>query len=177
MLSGAHLGFKELKIMPKQIEELLITQAWPWIEIANDLQEGKGVIAKQDIQKQHVVCNYGGDVFNENHAKKNLLCNPKICDYLFEFKIRQNGKNKLMYRNHDNNSPFSFGKFLNHSKKHPNLICKLFVTSSGEPDILFITKVKIQKGEQLVWDYGAKYAGVKDCVSNCSKCKLLKNRR
>ena len=97
MLSGAHLGFKELKIMPKQIEELLITQAWPWIEIANDLQEWKGVITKQDIQKQHVVCNYGGDLLNENHAKKNLLCNTKICDYLFEFKFRQNGKNKLMY--------------------------------------------------------------------------------
>ena len=171
MLSGAHLGFKDLMIIPRPIKETLNLQNWPWIEVVNDLPEGKGVIAKEIIRKNRVICNYGGDLISECNARLHLLSYPKMWDYLFEFPVIRNGEEITMYRNHDSKSSFTFGKYLNHSKKHPNLLCRVLVTSSGEPDILFVSRVTIKKGQQLLWDYGDNYQGVKDCVASCSKCK------
>ena len=66
------------------------------------------------------------------------------------------------------------GKYINHSKIHPNLKCRLFVTSKGVIDVLFITIRNIVAGEQLIWDYGNSYDGVQNCVEDCPKCQSLK---
>ena len=45
------------------------------------------------------------------------------------------------------------GRFINHSKKSPTLVAKV-IEISGSPHIVFISKCKIQPGEELVYDYG-----------------------
>lgn len=65
----------------------------------------------------------------------------------------------------------TFGKFLNHSKKHPNLMAKVMLhPQSGKPDIIFKAQKNIKKGEQLCYDYGPKYKGLNECLDSCWKC-------
>ena len=76
--------------------------------------------------------------------------------------------------NHDVMRDEIIGKYINHSKIHPNLKCRLFVTSKGIIYVLFITIRNIVAGEQLIVDYGNSYDGVQNCVEDCPKCQSLK---
>lgn len=135
------------------------------------LPEGKGVFATEDMPKGTIVCNYGGKFHSHKYCEKNLLPFEQKCDYLIELRENMKGKWALVYLNHDSTTD-SFGKFLNHSQKHPNLKTKIFALGEcAKLDILFITKRTIKKNEELVWDYGPKYTGVGKCVSSCRICK------
>ena len=79
------------------------------------------------------------------------------------------------YKNHDVMTDNIIGKYINHSKIHPILKCRLFVMSKGVIDVLFITIRNIVAGKHLIWDYGNSYDGVQNCVQDCPKCQSLKN--
>lgn len=145
-------------------------QDWDGL-IIREVDEGRGVFVEKEIRKGTVVCNYGGDFLTKEYAEINLLKHPKKCDYLVELKEISHGERKTFYLNHNNNTRFSFGKLLNHSKLHPNLSIKIFETVQNTLDVIFVARRKILQGEQLLWNYGKAFTGVDDCVSDCSRCK------
>ena len=55
-----HLGYKFRHIVPLEIESLITSQEWPYVEVRDGLEEDRGVFAKVNIDKNKVVCNYGG---------------------------------------------------------------------------------------------------------------------
>lgn len=75
-----------------------------------------------------------------------------------------------LYLNHDD-STHSMGKYINHSKLHPNLTYKIYATKDLKLDVIFFAKSKIVKGSELLWNYGNQFSGVNDCVQSCKKCQ------
>ena len=169
-----HLGYKFRHIMPLEIKSLIASQEWPYVEVRDGLKEGRGVFAKVNINKNKVVCNYRGLILSAEEVSKTLLNEPSKCDYLLEMNENINGQTVKFYKNHDVMKDNIIGKYINHSKIHPNWKCRLFVTSKGVINVLFITIRNIVAGEQLIWDYSNSYDGVQNCVEDCPKCQSLK---
>ena len=157
------------KNIPSYLRHRCISQNWKNIVLRTGLKEGNGVIATNVIQKGTVVCNYGGHFMPYKYVKKHLLPYENMCDYLLEIKENFRGKYRLFYLNHDEKSSETFGKYLNHSKKHPNVAMKIYADGK-KLEVIFVTLREITKNEQLVWDYGNSYGGVADCVENCTRC-------
>ena len=100
------------------------------------------------------------------------------CEFLVEMNENYKGQKKLFYINHDEKSSETFGKYLNHSKNHPNVAMRIYV-DGDRLEIIFFTTKKVNIGEQLVWNYGPKYKGVEECVENCQvgKCRVNKFKK
>ncbi len=91
-------------------------------------------------------------------------------DRNFNMMIKWKGKTKF-FAIHCIHIQETFGKFINHSKKHPNLRTKVMLhPDSGKPDVMFKALTKIRKGEQLCYDYGPQYDDLNPCVESCRKC-------
>ena len=176
--SAKYLGFLLHKLVTPQLESRSEMQLWPLTEVLSGLKEGSGVFAKVDIKPHVIVCNYGGKILSRDFVVKQLYPYPEKCAYLLEFDEVKFGKQFLMYANHDNTSKETVGKYVNHSKRHANLIAKMLILPNGIPDVFFVTKCFVTKGTQLIWDYGNSYGGVADCVENCVKCidKFMKSK-
>ena len=76
-----------------------------------------------------------------------------------------------IFLNYTMDSEFTYGKYINHSSKHPNLRPKLFLRN-GLPDILFLAQKQIQPGEQLTYNYGSQFKFVSQCVVGCKQCQV-----
>ena len=155
-------------MLPDDLENKIINQDWKGLQI-KAVEEGRGVFACKDFKKNEPICNYGGIFMNHDCAKKNFLPYDEKCDYLLEINQKFEGEYTKFYLNHDNSTE-TFGKYLNHSKIHPNLSFKIYSTKNNKLDVIFIAKKKILAGSQLLWDYGKSYSGVNACVKSCSKC-------
>ncbi len=164
--------FKFRQKMPTELSKKIKSQEWDSIVTVTGLPEGKGVFAKNEIRKNTVVCNYGGSFRSESYANKWLLPFDDKCFYLLELHEKYKEKWHHFYLNHDEASKESFGKYLNHSRLHPNLKDKLLVTQSNELDVIFYAIRNIKVNEQLVWDYGKEFTGIKECISGCKRCHL-----
>ena len=164
-------GFHYLKKLPQRLENLINTQTWPNIIKVDGLKEGVGIFASKDIPKNTAICNYGGDFLSSEVADKYIIPFPNLCIYLLEIVAMYNGEVKKFYLNHCSNTKTkSLGMFINHSKLHPNLFLREFVTFRNEVDVIFYASRKIYSGEQLVWNYGSAYQGVQPCVQSCWRC-------
>lgn len=170
--SGASYGFPQRKLCPAFYKKKCSNQHWPGLSIkAAGKNEGRGVFATQSFRKGTVICNYGGVDVTEEDAESMLLPFEDKCDYLVELVENYKGTTKRFFLNHTEESE-TYGKLLNHSKLHPNLNVKVVVTRENRLDILFLAKHKISVNDQLVWDYGDSYSGVRPCVESCRKCKM-----
>jgi hypothetical protein len=136
--------------------------------VVEGLKEGKGVKATEDIPSGSKVCNYGGNLLNESEGNQLMECRNN-CDYLLEFSMNR----KTFFFNHTEESNFTFGKYVNHSSKHPNVYGKVYLGSLGQPEVIFLAKRKIRQGEELCFNYGKFFQGVSTCVSSCRKCCKL----
>ena len=116
-----------------------------------------------------MVCNYGGTNVPMEIAKKDLLPFDNRCDYLVELFERSHYRWEKFYLDctHDK----TYGQILNHSSLHPNVIPDVYTTGPQRLDMLFRTLRAIDENEQLVWNYGSKYGGVKPCVDKCKYCR------
>lgn len=166
--------FPHLTFLPERWEEVILNQSWKGLEIRK-VAEGKGVFTSVTFTKQQVVCNYGGKFVPEGYVKLYLLPDEEKCNYLLEMRQKYRGNWDTFYLNHDN-STNNFGKYINHSKIHPNLSFKIYITKDMKLDVLFFAKSTIAKGTELVWNYGNNFSGVKDCVESCVKCKKARKK-
>lgn len=169
-----------------EIATLSENQQWVGLKIVYHRDRGYGVVAAADIPKGRVVCNYSGLVLPADAAEDYLqdllpLLERNARAYAVEF---QEGKDRFYILAHGTENPPSFGRLLNHSKKHPNcrVYRKNFTLADGQQDTRQATKSevsivivetlrKISFGEELVWNYGRKYARAEwfnDC--HCKRC-------
>jgi SET domain-containing protein len=65
----------------------------------------------------------------------------------------------IVHLNHNENTPETVGKYINHSKPHKNLKWNILIRSDGTPDIIFTAIKNVDKGTELTWDYGTNYDG------------------
>lgn len=150
-------------------------QNWKMVSIMQGLPEGTGLFAKTKIAKNKLVCNYGG-VNLEASDVENIIGHVDKCNYLVELKlVNMQNKSKYFYLNHTSKTTFSFGKYANHSSIHPLLKPVVYISDTGNADIIFVSKEDINVGDELTWDYGKDYIGVKPCVNSCQKCQKKKN--
>ena len=156
------LLISDIPILSAMTEKQIVQNAWPHIEKRDGLIEGSGIFTTDTILTGQIVCNYGGEILDKEHGLQ-LVANDES-DYLTEFGF----KDRTLFYN--NPTCIGYGGYLNHSKRHPNISPKLFLTIDGKPEIMFITKHKIPAGIQLVWNYGHAYKGVGQCVASCIKC-------
>ena len=70
-----------------------------------------------------------------------LLPYEEKCDYLLELKENFRGEWKIFYLNHDYKSSETVGKYLNHSKKHPNLTLRVYA-DEDKVEVIFFTSRK-----------------------------------
>jgi hypothetical protein len=85
----------------------------------------------------------------------------------------QAGVNKwFLNHSEDSEDKKTYGKLINHSKRHPNLRKSVY-QMDGKPEVLFETTEVVAEGTQLSYDYGDAYQGLSDCVSGCGKCFML----
>ena len=155
-------------VMPEKFMIKCERQTWRGLEIRN-VSEGKGCFSTKELKKDSKICNYGGYFLNEDHAREKLIPFEEKCDYLLEFCVTEKGQRIHFYLNHDESTE-TFGKFINHSKLHPNLTTRIYATKDNQLDVLFIAKKKIPKDSELLWDYGNQYTGVENCVKSCKLC-------
>lgn len=147
------------------------THLWSFLKVIEDGERGKGVAATVDIPKGRVICDYSGLIYRADEAEA-LLSTLSQSDqrfarsYAVEFEELYGGTFYVLA--HYKEQIPSYGRLINHSAIHPN--CRVYPKSitrpklsrSDESETIRIIAVettrKILKGEELVWDYGPKYA-------------------
>ena len=70
--------------MCQSFEARCMVQEWPLIEIRSGQREGKGIIAREKILKNTVLCNYGGKILKECEAQE--IMNLPQSNYLLKFR-------------------------------------------------------------------------------------------
>lgn len=155
--------------MPEALKRKCIDQNWDHIEIRYGLAEGRGVFTTKTFHAGEVVCNYGGTNVSREVAEKYLLPFEDKCDYVVELFEQSSSGWQKFYLNCK--SELTFGQTLNHSYLHPNVKPDVYSVGPRELDLLFTTVRSIDANEQLVWNYGTKYTGVRPCVQNCKLCR------
>ena len=78
---------------------------------------------------------------------------------------------ELFYINCDSKRDKTYGQLINHSSFHPNATPRTHATAKGKLEIIFCSQCDIKSDEEILWDYGKNYNGVKLCVESCMKCK------
>jgi hypothetical protein len=155
------------RIITEDLAQHISKQNWPGLVIKTGLKEGRGVYTDTEIKAGVIVCNYGGEARNSAQVAQ---LSQSARNYLIEFSLVENCLRVAHFLYHDENTKFTFGKYLNHSKKHPVLRPVVSVFVNGKADVLFIAKHTIPANSELCWNYGRYFYGVQSCISACQKC-------
>lgn len=127
------------------------------LEVFKSPGKGLGVRTKQKIPRGEMVCTYTGDLIDKQTALAREEFYTDRCDihcYLYFFKW-----GKEIYCIDATDDETGIAKFINHSRKKPNLIPKL-TTIVGRPIVAFFSSRTIKAGEELVYDYGERRPSV-----------------
>ena len=126
--------------------------------------KGNGVFAKQWIPQGLICINYDGDFITDRKVIDSRRDQYTVAKaeswYILTFSyVLNSGESSRAVRGwydaHPEEYKHTFGRSMNHSREHPNLIGRLKFFK-GQPRLLFETLRPIKEGEELVWDYGDK---------------------
>lgn len=146
-------------------EENLKMNMFACIKVIFDSIKGRCIYADTQINKFDFVFEYVGELLTHNEAmerEQTYIKNKKKGCYMFYFKHENkryciDGTEESIDAaiNYTNKKYFlrSFARLVNHSKKNSNLIPKV-LTVDFLPRLFFIASRDIQKGEELLIDYG-----------------------
>ncbi|CAD2089825.1 SET domain protein, putative [Plasmodium vinckei lentum] len=146
-------------------EENLKMNMFACIKVIFDSTKGRCIYADAQINKFDFVFEYVGELLTHNEAmerEQTYIKNKKKGCYMFYFKHENkryciDGTEESIDAaiNYANKKYFlrSFARLVNHSKKNANLIPKV-LTVDLIPRLFFIASRDIQKGEELLIDYG-----------------------
>lgn len=151
--------------VPEREMNLVQNDSWPGLKLQDDKMGGQGVFALKNFSCGAFICHYGGILLDNKAYKEDS--DSRVDKFMFEITL----KTTHWYFNHYENTKFSHGKMINHSKTCANVVGKVLEGSDGQPVVLFKVIKSIKPGEQLLYDYGKNYAGLMPCVPNCKKCR------
>ena len=121
------------------------------LEVRDTGIKGKGVFTKEPINKGDYVAEYSGDLVTMEEAQRRekiYSSDDSKGSYMYYFKWRT--ENKCVDATNDNGR---LGRIINHSKTSANLKSEVF-THNEKPHLVFFAKSDIQKGQELLFDYG-----------------------
>jgi SET domain-containing protein len=127
------------------------------LEIRDVPGKGRGVFAACDFRKNEIVCEYKGELLTEAEG---VIRSAEYDQQALDRNIDVFHEGCYMYWfAHDGNlfcldagkDDGSFGRLINHSKRDANLRPQGGVF---KPRIMFYAARAIQKGEELLYDYG-----------------------
>ena len=164
-------------------------QDWPNLAIKETATMGRSVVSTKPRPIGEVVCDYNGLLLNHQQTAEFLESAEANADdsragqteYCFQFDFKNNGNSEQWMVN-ANNEPEevgllkSFGRLVNHCRKHPNLRPEIRVLG-GRPHILLRVIREVETNEDLHFDYGDRRTGVSAFLrhSNCI-CKVCREK-
>ncbi|KAJ4924030.1 hypothetical protein JOQ06_000272 [Pogonophryne albipinna] len=112
-------------------------------------EKGKGVVATCPMDKGDVVCDYHGTLISQAEGRRR---EDSIYRFFFQELCIDASSRCDCHPEVD-----TYGRFLNHSRKRPNLKPKRFdltFPDGPRPVLVFFAMQNIKVGEELLWDYG-----------------------
>lgn len=115
--------------------------------------KGRGVVSDKAFRKNELVSEYIGELISRNEAvkrEKNYKKDPSILSYIYFFK---HCDIPMAIDATEESANYGPGRLINHTRKgnlFPNLTIK------NEIRLFFFAKRDIQKGEEMLYDYGDK---------------------
>ncbi|KAJ4921914.1 hypothetical protein JOQ06_022178 [Pogonophryne albipinna] len=112
-------------------------------------EKGKGVVATCPMDKGDVVCDYHGTLISQAEGRRR---EDSIYRFYFQELCIDASSRCDCHPEVD-----TYGRFLNHSRKRPNLKPKRFdltFPDGPRPVLVFFAMQNIKVGEELLWDYG-----------------------
>lgn len=118
--------------------------------VAPSSVEGYGLFAKEKILRGKFVIEYVGEIIsNEEAERRGAFYDLRGCSYLFDLYIR----GVIPFYVIDSRFIGNRSRFINHSKKNPNLNVSILLVN-GVRRIGFYASKDIDKDEELFFDYG-----------------------
>ena len=121
------------------------------LEVRNIPGKDRGVMVTKKLFKGQFVVEYAGELIEEDVAKireEKYTMDETIGSYLFYFK--ENGKKYCIDATQETGR---YGRLINHSCKHPNLVPKTIMVRN-RPRLILVAKHDIELGTELLFDYG-----------------------
>ncbi|CAJ0571974.1 unnamed protein product, partial [Mesorhabditis spiculigera] len=113
--------------------------------------KGRGIRTLVDFKRNEFVVEYKGETIGYSEAKEResrYSDDPSIGSYMYFFEY--SGKKWCI----DATAETKYkGRLINHSARRPNLWTKL-IDMDGRPSLILLAKRDIEKGEELLYDYG-----------------------
>lgn len=144
---------------------------WPHLEIHNFDGRGRGLVCSKPFKKGDVVCHYHGIVYEGAEARAVLRKRRELFQTSYVFEIR-NFKGQY-YVIDATIEDYSQGRLINHGI-HGNVVPKP-KKIKGYLFLLFVASKTIEKGEEMLYDYGQRATDGNDIfpwlnTCPCSKC-------
>lgn len=149
---------------------------WPNLEIKYFHGRGRGLVATEPFAKGSVVCHYQGTLYKGQAARDVVkrLYADFMSHYLYEIPNYKGQYYAIDASGEDN----SQGRLINHAC-HGNLKPKQSIID-GNFYILFHAARDIERGEELLYDYGQRapkksdrYPWLNSCTDTCQKCSKV----
>ncbi|XP_019900200.1 uncharacterized protein LOC109615411 [Esox lucius] len=142
------------------MQKLVLSQRWKGLHIVEDPKKGRMVMTTRTFRKGEVVCDYHGIPISFKEGKtllKNTQGNAMGCLYFYK---NSKGVNCCMDGQtipcpcHPEKE--TFGRRINHSRRHPNLksVLKTLTIDGIKKDfIFFMAKTDIKCDQEVTFDY------------------------
>lgn len=123
--------------------------SWVRLKLDNDALKGKKLTAAQDIPLGSPVLTYEGVLTNDS-GELDLESGGNYTMY-----VNFNQKKWKLDAGKKANARFGYGRYINHSSSHPNLMWKVAPNpvNPAVPFVYFVAKRGIAKKEELLFDY------------------------
>jgi histone-lysine N-methyltransferase SETD8 len=121
-------------------------------------ERGVGVRVSCAVAKGAVLCEYRGDWLTAEQAEQREL-RYEAQHGCYMFYVTYRGAvyclDATILPDETDTLSLGCGRYLNHSRKRPNVLARLQADSElGRPRLLFYARRKIRAGEELLIDYG-----------------------
>jgi len=121
------------------------------LEIRDIPEKNRGVVPTKKLSKGDFVVEYAGELIEhttaEERENKYAMDVSKGC-YMYYFKT--NGKHYCIDATVETGR---YGRLVNHSRLHPNLMTKVIMNGKS-PRLILVAKHDIEPGTELLYDYG-----------------------
>jgi len=121
------------------------------LEIRDIPDKNRGIVPTKKLSKGEFAVEYAGELIEHSTAEerenKYAMDVSKGC-YMYYFKT--NGKHYCIDATVETGR---YGRLVNHSRLHPNLITKVIMNGS-KPRLILVAKHDIEPGTELLYDYG-----------------------
>lgn len=146
------------------------------------LNKNYGVFSTESILKGSFICEYAGEIINEQEAKerREKYREMNVCNYIFCLREINIELNKEQVTIVDPTAMGNVGRFINHSCE-PNCMIIPIRCDNIHPKLCIFTKRDVLNDEEITFDYGSHFETNKSesdaenriiCCCNSGNCKI-----